>query len=132
MFILGGDYSLFPRGRLLKKISSLAQLLPFQPLPQILDPSLRFVDSLKFLILLKPFCLILCPQNIELTSCQFNLLMNLNHLLKPSIILAGEMLCRKKEMPRKKRIRLSLIACRETSHWLQVDLPRSSIKQMAR
>ena len=42
------------------------------------------------------------PQNIELTSCQFNLLMNLNHLLKPSIILAGEMLCRKKEMPRKK------------------------------
>ena len=28
--------------------------------------------------------------------------MNLNHLLKPSIILAGEMLCRKKEMPRKK------------------------------
>nr|KUM48022.1 hypothetical protein ABT39_MTgene5017 [Picea glauca] len=36
------------------------------------------------------------PQNIELTSCQFNLLMNLNHLLKPSIILAGEMLCRKK------------------------------------
>ena len=62
------------------------------------------------------------PQNIELTSCQFNLLMNLNHLLKPPIILAGEMLCRKKEMPRKKRIRLSLIACRETSHWLQVDL----------
>lgn len=62
------------------------------------------------------------PQNIELTSCQFNLLMNLNHLLKPSIILAGEMLCRKKSMPRKKRIRLSLIACRETSHWLQVDL----------
>lgn len=41
------------------------------------------------------------PQNIELTSCQFNLLMNLNHLLKPSIILAGEMLCRKKSMPRK-------------------------------
>ena len=62
------------------------------------------------------------PQNIELTSCQFNLLMNLNHLLKPSIILAGEMLCRKKSMPRKKRKRLSLIACRETSHWLQVDL----------
>lgn len=43
------------------------------------------------------------PQNIELTSCQFNLLMNLNHLLKPSIILAGEMLCRKKSMPRKKK-----------------------------
>ena len=62
------------------------------------------------------------PQNIELTSCQFNFLMNLNHLLKPSIILAGEMLCRKKSMPRKKRKRLSLIACRETSHWLQVDL----------
>lgn len=50
------------------------------------------------------------PQNIELTSCQFNLLMNLNHLLKPSIILAGEMLCRKKSMPRKKRKRLFLIA----------------------
>lgn len=64
----------------------------------------------------------LMPQNIELTSCQFNLIMNLNHLLKPSIILAGEMLCRKKSMPRKKRKRLSLIACRETSHWLQVDL----------
>lgn len=62
------------------------------------------------------------PQNIELTPCQFNLLMNLNHLLKPSIILAGEMLYRMKSMPRKKRIRLSLIACRETSHWLQVDL----------
>lgn len=63
------------------------------------------------------------PQNIELTSCQFNLLMNLNHLLKPSIILAGEMLCRKKSMPnKKKRRRLSLIACRERSHWLQVDL----------
>lgn len=61
------------------------------------------------------------PQNIELTSCQFNLLMNLNHLLKPLIILAGEMLCRKKSMPRKKRIRLSLIARGETSpsHWLQ-------------
>ena len=43
------------------------------------------------------------PQNIELTSCQFNLLMNLNHLLKPSIILAGEMLCRKKSMPRKEK-----------------------------
>lgn len=42
------------------------------------------------------------PQNSELTSCQFNLLMNLNHLLKPPIILAGEMLCRKKEMPEKK------------------------------
>ncbi|KAK4263455.1 hypothetical protein QN277_028856 [Acacia crassicarpa] len=62
------------------------------------------------------------PKNIELTPCQFNLLMNLNHLLKPSIILAGEMLYRMKSMPRKKRIRLSLIACRETSHWLQVDL----------
>ena len=42
------------------------------------------------------------PQNIELTSCQFNLLMNLNRLLKPSIILAGEMLCKKNEMPRNK------------------------------
>lgn len=103
MFILGGDYSLFPRVRLLQKISSLTQLLPCQSLPQILDLSLRFVDPLKFLILLKYFCLILCPQNIELTSCQFNLLMNLNYLLKPSIILAGEMLCRKKEMPRKKK-----------------------------
>lgn len=29
MFILGSDYSLFPRVRLLHKISSLAQLLPF-------------------------------------------------------------------------------------------------------
>jgi len=35
-------------------------------------------------------------------SVQSSLLMNLNHLLKPSIILAGEMLCRKKSMPRKK------------------------------
>ena len=55
------------------------------------------------------------PQNIELTSCQFNLLMNLNHLLKPSIILAGEMLCRKKSMPRKKEKDLGV----ETGHWLQ-------------
>lgn len=54
-FLLGGDYSLFPRVRLLQKISSLAQLLPFQSPPQILDPSLRFVDPLKFLILLKDF-----------------------------------------------------------------------------
>uniref|UniRef100_A0A6N2L122 Cytochrome c assembly protein domain-containing protein n=1 Tax=Salix viminalis TaxID=40686 RepID=A0A6N2L122_SALVM len=45
---------------------------------------------------------------------QFNLLMNLNHLLKPSIILAGEMLCRK--MPRKKRIR-------RQSHCLQGNKP---------
>lgn len=45
--------------RLLQKISSLAQLLPFQSPPQILDPSLRFVDPLKFLILLKDFYLIL-------------------------------------------------------------------------
>lgn len=52
MFILGGDYIMFPRLRLLQKISSLAQSLP-----QILDPSLRFVDP--FLILLKDFCLIL-------------------------------------------------------------------------
>ncbi|KAK4337467.1 hypothetical protein NitaMp106 (mitochondrion) [Nicotiana tabacum] len=55
MFILGGDYSLFPRVRLLQKISSLAQLLPFQSLPQILDPALSFVDPLKFLILLKAY-----------------------------------------------------------------------------
>nr|YP_010833595.1 hypothetical protein QLP06_mgp018 [Jatropha curcas]WFG81221.1 hypothetical protein [Jatropha curcas] len=96
---------------LLQKIKSLTQLLPCQSLSQILDPSLRFVDPLKFLILLKYFCLILCPQNIELTSCQFNLLMNLNYLLKPSIILAGE---RRNQCPGKKRIRLSLIACRET------------------
>ena len=54
MFILGGDYIMFPRLILLQKISSLAQSLP-----QILDPSLRFVDPLKFLILLKDFCLIL-------------------------------------------------------------------------
>lgn len=46
MFLLGGDYGMFPRVRLLQKISSLAQLLPFQSLPQILDPSLRFVDPL--------------------------------------------------------------------------------------
>lgn len=59
MFILGGDYIMFPRLRLLQKIRSLAQLLPFQSLPQILDPFLRFVDPLKFLILLKDFCLIL-------------------------------------------------------------------------
>lgn len=49
MFILGGDYSLFPRVRLLQKISSLAQLLPFQSLPQILDPSLRFLFLSSFL-----------------------------------------------------------------------------------
>lgn len=55
MFILGGDYSLFPRVRLLQKIRSLPQWLPFQSLPQILDPSLRFVDPLKFLIPLKDF-----------------------------------------------------------------------------
>ena len=54
MFILGGDYIMFPRLRLLQKIRSLAQSLP-----HILDPSLRFVDPLKFLILLKDFCLIL-------------------------------------------------------------------------
>ena len=59
MFILGGDYIMFPRLRLLQKISSLAQLLPFQSLPQILDPSLRFVDPLNFLIPLKDCCLIL-------------------------------------------------------------------------
>jgi hypothetical protein len=53
-FILGGNYSLFPRVRLLQKIRSLAQSLP-----QILDPSLRFVDPLKFLIPLKDFSLIL-------------------------------------------------------------------------
>ena len=45
MFLLGGDYSLFPRVRLLQKISSLAQLLPFQSLPQILDLSLRCRSS---------------------------------------------------------------------------------------
>ena len=122
MFILGGDYSLFPRVRLLQKISSDAQLLPFQSLPKILDPALSFVDPLKFLILLKAYESFSPKQKIELTSSQFNLLMNLNHLLKPPIILAGEMLYRKKSMPRKKIIRLSLIACRERSHWLQVDL----------
>lgn len=52
-------------------------------------------------------------------SVQSSLLMNLNHLLKPSIILAGEMLCRKKSMPRKKRKKLRRIACVETGHWLQ-------------
>lgn len=59
MFVLGGDYSKFPRVRLLQKISSLPQLLPFQSLTQILDPSLGFVDPLKFLISLKDFYLIL-------------------------------------------------------------------------
>lgn len=61
MFILGGDYSLFPRVRLLQKISSLAQLLPFQSLPQILDPSLRFFFLSSFLSLRmkKDFYLIL-------------------------------------------------------------------------
>ncbi len=39
--------------------SSPVVLLPFQSLPQILDPSLRFVDPLKFLILLKDLGLIL-------------------------------------------------------------------------
>lgn len=55
MFLLGGE---FPRLRRLQKIGSLA--------PQILDPSLRFVDPLKFLILLKDFCLILCPKTSSL------------------------------------------------------------------
>lgn len=92
------------QGQATPEDQQLAQLLPFQSLPQILDPSLRFVDPLKFLILLKDFYLMnRFPQKIELTSCQFNLLMNLNHLLKPPIILAGEMLYRKKSMPRKKR-----------------------------
>nr|YP_010048798.1 hypothetical protein J6695_mgp17 [Aquilaria sinensis]QPK77173.1 hypothetical protein [Aquilaria sinensis] len=124
MFILGGDYTMFP-GRLLQKISSLAQLLPLPAassdsgsLSQVRRSSqVYYPVEKKNDYLMNRF-----PQNIELTSCQFNLLMNLNHLLKPSIILAGEMLCRKKSMPRKKRIRLSLIARRETSHWLQVDL----------
>lgn len=107
MFILGGDYIMFPRLRLLQKIRSLAQLLPFQSLPQILDPVRR---SSQVSYPVEGFLSYLMPQNIELTSCQFNLLMNLNHLLKPSIILAGEMLCRKKSMPRKKRKRLFLIA----------------------
>ncbi|KAF3648737.1 hypothetical protein FXO38_18035, partial [Capsicum annuum] len=40
---------------LLQKISSLAQLLPFQSLPKIMDPALSFVDPLKFLILLKAY-----------------------------------------------------------------------------
>ena len=59
MFLLGGDYSLFPKVRLLTKISSDAQLLSFQSLPSILDPSRLFVDLLFFLIPLKDFCLIL-------------------------------------------------------------------------
>lgn len=53
MFILGGDYSLFPRVRLLQKIRSLPQSLP-----QIQDPSLWFVDPLKYLIPLKDFFLL--------------------------------------------------------------------------
>ena len=104
MFILGGDYIMFPRLRLLQKISSLAQLLPLQSLPQILDPSLRFVDPLDVSYPVAEFLSDFrksFSQNIELTSCQFNLLMNLNHLLQPEIILAGEMLCRKKEKKNK-------------------------------
>lgn len=105
------------------QVSSLAQLLSFPvafsdsgSLSQVRRSSLFSYPVEGFLsYLMNRF-----PQNIELTSCQFNLLMNLNHLLKPSIILAGDMLCRKKEMP--KRIRLSFIAWRERSHWLQVDL----------
>ncbi|KAK4366292.1 hypothetical protein RND71_014172 [Anisodus tanguticus] len=50
MFILSGDYSLFPKARLLQKISSLAQLLS-----QILDHAFSFVDPLKFLIQLKAY-----------------------------------------------------------------------------
>lgn len=120
IFLLGGDYSLFPRVRLLQKISSLAQLLPFQSPPQILDPSLRF------LILLKDFDLInyiVFPKRSSLphVSSIFSWTWILD-TPKPPIILAGEMLYRNKSMPRKKRIRLSLIACRERSHWLQVDL----------
>ncbi|GAA0142288.1 hypothetical protein LIER_35551 [Lithospermum erythrorhizon] len=48
MFMLGGDWSLFPKGRLIQKISSVAQLLPFQSLPKLLDPSLIFRDGYSF------------------------------------------------------------------------------------
>lgn len=125
MFILGGDYIMFPRLRLLQKISSLAQLLPFQSLSQILDPSLRFVDPLKFLIPLKDCCLILSivfpktsslPHVSSIFSWTWIICWSLQSFLLERCY-AGRNQC-----PGKKRIRLSLIACRETSHWLQVDL----------
>lgn len=90
------------------QVSSLAQLLSF-PVAFSDSGSLSQVRrSSLFSYPVEGFLSYLMPQNIELTSCQFNLLMNLNHLLKPSIILAGDMLCRIKSMP--KRIRLSFIA----------------------
>ena len=67
MFIPGGDYIIF----FFPKISSLAQLLPLQSLPQILDPVRR---SSQVSYLVEGFLSYLMPQNIELTSCQFNLL----------------------------------------------------------
>ena len=104
MFLLGGETIMLPRLGLLQKISSRDQLLPFQSLPQIQDPSLRFVDPLDVSYPVAEFLSDFrksFSQNIELTSSQFNLLMNLNHLLQPEIILAGEMLCRKKEKKNK-------------------------------
>lgn len=93
MFILGGDYTMFPRVRLLQKISSLAQLLSFQPLPQILDPSLRAKSASQVSYPVEGFLSYLMnrfPQNIELTLCQFNLLMNLNtHLFLNALLPLG-------------------------------------------
>ena len=115
MFILGGDYSLFPQVRLLQKISSPVASLPVASSDSGSLSQVRRSSQLSYPVEgLLSYLMNRFPQNIELTSCQFNLLMNLNHLLKPSIILAGEMLCRK--MPRKKRIR-------RQSHCLQGNKP---------
>ena len=110
-------YFLFPR---LRKISSLAQLLPLQSLPQILDPSLRFVDPLKFLISLKDFCLILCPKTSSLphVSSIFS-----SHEPE-SFAEAFNHSCWRDAMQeeinaQEKRKRLRRIACVETGHWLQ-------------
>ncbi len=110
-------YFLFPR---LRKISSLAQLLPLQSLPQILDPSLRFVDPLKFLISLKDFCLILCPKTSSLphVSSIFS-----SHEPE-SFAEAFNHSCWRDAMQeeinaQEKRKILRRIACVETGHWLQ-------------
>ncbi|KAJ8531256.1 hypothetical protein K7X08_026690 [Anisodus acutangulus] len=63
---LEGDTIRAGKSNRLQKISSLAQLFPFQSLPQILGPAHNFVDSLKFLtfevgVLLEPL-----PQDQEM------------------------------------------------------------------
>lgn len=126
IFLLGGDYSLFPRVRLLQKISSLAQLLPFQSPPQILDPSLRFVDPLKFLILLKDFdqlnYIVFPKDRAYLMSVQSSHEPESSSITSTlqSFLLRDAI--QEERNAQEKRIRLSLIACRERSHWLQVDL----------